>query len=223
MLELSLVQKLVAMALPVILAVTVHEAAHAWVADRLGDKTARSLGRVTFNPIPHIDLVGTIILPLGLYAMASLLGGAGFLFGYAKPVPVIAARLHKPRRDMALVALAGPGANLIMAILWALTFRLAQGSVESMPLLAEPLLYMGLFGVMINIFLMVLNLLPLLPLDGGRVVASMLPLSLALKYAKLEPYGLFILLGLLFSGLLTPIILPVAFGLQSALLGLATG
>lgn len=223
MYELSLIQKLAVMILPIVFAVTVHEAAHGWVADKLGDRTARELGRVTFNPIPHIDLVGTILLPLGLYALSSMAGGVGFLFGYAKPVPVNAARLHNPRRDMALVAIAGPGANLLMAILWALVAGGARYLGGEFPMIGLFLLQAGVFGVLINAFLLVLNLLPILPLDGGRVVASLLPVSLAQKYATLEPWGLIILLVLLISGTLSPIILPLVSGLQSVLLGWTIG
>lgn len=220
--ELSLIQRLAVMALPVILAVTVHEAAHGWVADKLGDSTARSLGRVTFNPIPHIDPFGTVLLPLGLYALSYLIGGAGFLFGYAKPVPVRFDRLHHPRRDMALVAAAGPGANLLMALLWTAMLSLALGIANAASWVAMPLSYMAIFGILINIFLMILNLLPLLPLDGGRVLAALLPVSLAQKYAKLEPWGFVILLVGLFSGVLTPLILPLVFGLNNGLLALAS-
>lgn len=223
MYELSLIQKLAVMILPIVFAVTVHEAAHGWVADKLGDKTARELGRVTFNPIPHIDLVGTILLPLGLYALSSMAGGVGFLFGYAKPVPVNASRLHNPRRDMALVAVAGPAANLVMAFLWAAVAGSAHLVSGAFPMTGLFLLQAGAFGVLINAFLLVLNLLPILPLDGGRIMASLLPVSLAQKYAKLEPWGLVILLVLLISGLLSPIILPLVFGLQSVLLGWAIG
>lgn len=215
---LSLIQQLAIMALPLVFAVTAHEAAHAWVADRLGDSTARSLGRVTFNPLPHIDLIGTILLPLGLYAISALFGGAGFLFGYAKPVPVMAHRLRRPKQDMAWVALAGPGANLGMAIGWAILFALIPALANTLPSIAEFMTYTALFGVMINAFLMVLNLLPLLPLDGGRIVAAVLPNAWARRYAQTEPWGLFILLGLLFSGLLMPIILPIVRGLQTWLL-----
>jgi Zn-dependent protease len=215
---LNLIQQLAIMALPLIFAVTVHEAAHAWVADKLGDNTARSLGRVTFNPLPHIDLVGTILLPLGLYAVSALFGGAGFLFGYAKPVPVLAHKLRHPKHDMAWVALAGPGANLGMAIGWALLFAALPLLFSIAPSVAKFFAYTAVFGVMINAFLMVLNLLPLLPLDGGRVLAAVLPPKLAQQYAKSEPWGLFILLGLLFSGLLMPLILPIVGGLQSWLL-----
>ena len=216
--NLNLIQQLTIMAVPLILAVTVHEAAHAWVADKLGDNTARSLGRVTFNPLPHIDLVGTILLPLGLYTVSALFGGAGFLFGYAKPVPVMAQRLRRPKQDMAWVALAGPGANLGMAFGWAILFALLPNLVSIAPSIIEFLAYTAIFGIMINAFLMVLNLLPLLPLDGGRIVAAILPNHLAEQFAKSEPWGLFILLGLLFSGILMPLILPLVQGLQTALL-----
>lgn len=219
--ELSLVQQLVVMVLPVVFAVTVHEAAHGWVADRLGDPTARMAGRVTFNPIPHIDLFGTILLPLGLYALSTLSGGPGFLFGYAKPVPVNAARLRNPRRDMALVAAAGPGSNLLMAVGWAAVAGSARLVVDWSPGVARFLLEAGAFGVLINLFLMVLNLLPILPLDGGRVLASLLPRPVARSYARLEPWGMVILLVLLFSGLLTPIIVPAVATLQHLLLGAA--
>ena len=219
--ELSLVQQLVVMVLPVVFAVTVHEAAHGWVADRLGDPTARMAGRVTFNPIPHIDLFGTILLPLGLYALSTLSGGPGFLFGYAKPVPVNAARLRNPRRDMALVAAAGPGSNLLMAVGWAAVAGGARLVVDWSPGVARFLLEAGAFGVLINLFLMVLNLLPILPLDGGRVLASLLPRPVARSYARLEPWGMVILLVLLFSGLLTPIIVPAVAALQHLLLGAA--
>ncbi len=217
---LSVMQQLVVMVLPLVFAVTVHEAAHGWVADKLGDDTARSLGRITLNPIPHIDLVGTLLLPFSLYALSMIFGGAGFLFGYAKPLPVNVNRLHRPKRDMALVALAGPGANLLMALIWAGLFALGQALVHSMPMAAQFLLYTAAFGVLINAVLLVINLLPLLPLDGGRVVASILPLNLSRGYAKLEPWGLMILLVLLFSGILMPLIWPIIHGMQRALLGL---
>ncbi len=217
---LSVMQQLVVMVLPLVFAVTVHEAAHGWAADKLGDDTARSLGRITLNPIPHIDLVGTLLLPFSLYTLSMIFGGAGFLFGYAKPLPVNVNRLHRPKRDMALVALAGPGANLLMALIWAGLFALGQALVHSMPMAAQFLLYTAAFGVLINAVLLVINLLPLLPLDGGRVVTSILPLNLSREYAKLEPWGLMILLVLLFSGILMPLIWPIIHGIQRALLGL---
>lgn len=216
---LSLIQQLALMALPLIFAVTVHEAAHGWVADKLGDNTARALGRITFNPVPHIDPIGTLALPLGLYALSALFGGAGFLFGYAKPVPVVASRLNNPRRDMALVALAGPGANLVMALIWAGIFALTQPFIDQLPMAAKFVLYTSVFGVLINVVLMVVNLLPLLPLDGGRVLAAILPARLAYAYAQLEPWGLVVLLVLFSSGVLMPLIWPVISGIQGALLG----
>jgi Zn-dependent protease len=145
------------------------------------------------------------------------------LFGYAKPVPVNAARLHHPRRDMALVAAAGPGANLLMAVLWALIAGSARYVGGEYPMIGLFLFKAGEFGILINVFLMVLNLLPILPLDGGRVLASLLPVRLAQKYAKLEPWGLAILLLLLFSGLLGPVILPLVYSLTDLLLGLTLG
>jgi Zn-dependent protease len=206
--ELTLVQQLAVFILPVIFAITLHEAAHGWVADRLGDHTARMMGRVTLNPIPHIDLVGTILVPLGIFALSSLSGGTGFLFGWAKPVPVNTRNLGNLRRDTALVAAAGPGANLLMLILWGLLLRLAYGVEAQWPLVAEPLAYMAFAGILINALLMVLNLLPLPPLDGGRVMESLLPRQLALPYARIEPFGFIILIFLLFTGLLWPILSP---------------
>ena len=216
--SLNLIQQLAIMALPLVFAVTVHEAAHAWVADRLGDNTARTLGRVTFNPIPHIDLIGTIALPLGLYALSALTGGTGFLFGYAKPVQVLAQRLRRPQRDMAWVALAGPGANLAMALGWTMLFTTLPTWANLVAGGTEFIAYTAIFGVMINLFLMVLNLLPILPLDGGRILAALLPPTWAQQYARSEPWGLLILMALLFSGLLMPVILPIVQGLQHWLL-----
>lgn len=212
--NLNLVQQLAVFILPLIFAITVHETAHGWVADRLGDKTARMMGRITLNPIPHIDLVGTIVVPLGLYALSSLSGGSGLLFGWAKPVPVNPRNFKNYRRDTALVAVAGPGSNLIMLIMWAIVLRLAAGVETAVPWAVEPLAYMALGGILINGILMVLNMLPILPLDGGRVVGSLLPPRLAYSYAKLEPWGLFILIGLLFTGLLGPILSPALKAVQ---------
>ena len=215
---MELLQSLAIIALPLILAVTLHEAAHGWIADKLGDPTARSLGRITLNPIPHIDPLGTIVLPLGLFAVSTLVSGHGMLFGWAKPVPVMAGRLRSPRRDMALVAMAGPGANLLMALAWGVAAGLVKSSGLTLGMAANFLLEMAIYGVFINVILLVINLLPILPLDGGRVLASVLPRGLAGPYARLEPWGLVVLLALLLSGALGPFIMPMIFGLWSGIL-----
>jgi len=188
-------------AVPVLLAITVHEAAHGWVANRRGDPTAWLLGRVTFNPLKHIDPVGTIVVPLGIFLLSKTLFGVPFLFGWAKPVPVNWRRLKDPRWDMALVALAGPGVNLLMAIGWGLAIKLMALLVVVIPFPAWFLhLYveMCVIGILINLFLMALNLFPLLPLDGGRVLNALLPRRAAYQFSRLEPYGLVILVALLF-------------------------
>jgi Zn-dependent protease len=186
--------------IPVIFAITVHEAAHGWMAKRLGDSTAEMLGRLTFNPIPHIDPVGTILVPLGLYLFSQVTGGPFFLFGWAKPVPINWNNLNKPKRDIGLVALAGPGANLLMALIWAVAVYIGAMSLEAFRWFGLPLLMMGVAGVLINSLLMVLNLLPVPPLDGGRVVYSLLPAKQAQVYSRIEPYGLFIILILFILG-----------------------
>jgi Zn-dependent protease len=195
---------LVVFVLPLIFAITVHEAAHGWVADKLGDHTARSMGRVTINPIPHIDPVGTVLVPLALYAMTTLSGGGGLIFGWAKPVPINPRNFRNYRRDTALTAVAGPVSNFIMLIIWALILRISQDMGGTASWVAEPLSHMAVGGILINSILMVLNLLPILPLDGGRVLASLLPPKLSYSYAKLEPWGLFILIGLMVTGMLWP-------------------
>ncbi|TVO73452.1 site-2 protease family protein [Sedimenticola selenatireducens] len=199
---LTTIQKLAVLFLPVLFAITAHEAAHGWMAKRLGDQTAALLGRVTLNPLKHIDLIGTIILPMAMFALT------GFLFGWAKPVPVDGRNLRQPRRDMALVAIAGPGANLIMAICWAGLIHLGIIFGDEYAWFALPMIYMGSAGILINAFLMVLNLIPILPLDGGRVVAALLPPRLAIQYARLEPWGLMIVVALLFTGVLGNIVHP---------------
>ena len=196
-------------ALPVIFAITLHEAAHGWVANKLGDPTARTLGRITANPLKHIDLMGTVIVPLVLVVLG------GFVFGWAKPVPVDARNFKKPLKDMALVAVAGPVSNLLMACFWALVMAFAINWLEPDQWLKRPLAMMAQAGVVINLVLMTLNLLPLLPLDGGRVVTGFLPPKAAISFMKLEPYGLIILLLLLFSGILGKILGPVVGQLQS--------
>lgn len=206
--DLTLMQKLAVWALPVIFAITLHEAAHAWAASKLGDPTARMLGRVTLNPIKHIDPIGTIILPGVLLALG------GFLFGWAKAVPVTTRNFKRPRKDMAWVAIAGPAANLLMAILWAGVLKvglLLQGNFAG----AQFLVYTGVAGISINLILMILNLLPLPPLDGSRVLSAFLPPKMAWQYNRIEPFGFFILLGLLLFGILGPILMVP----YSALLG----
>jgi Zn-dependent protease len=205
--DLTLIQKIAIFALPVIFAITLHEAAHGYVARYFGDTTAWMLGRVTANPLKHIDLVGTIIVPLTILVASKLLGGGALLFGWAKPVPVNFSQLRRPKQDMLWVAAAGPGMNLIMAVFWALMIQL--GLALGSGFASTPLVLMGAAGVFINVILMALNLIPLPPLDGGRIAVSLLPRKAAWQFSKLEPYGLFILLGLLFTGLLGMILWPL--------------
>ena len=200
--QLNLIQQVAVWALPVLFAITVHEVAHGWVARQLGDPTAMMLGRLTLNPLKHIDPIGTVLVPLILI----MLGGV--IFGWAKPVPIAADNLHHPKRDMALVAAAGPTANLLMAFFWALIMKMALLLPHNMMDLALPLTYMGRAGITINVLLMVLNLLPVPPLDGSRVVAGFLPDPLAWKFSRIEQYGLIILLLLMVSGILGKILWP---------------
>jgi len=213
--DLTTVQRVVVWALPVLFAITVHEVAHGWVARKLGDPTAMLLGRLTLNPIKHIDPIGTVVVPIALLLMG------GFIFGWAKPVPVTWENLRHPKRDMALVAVAGPLANLLMAILWALIMKLGLTFGASMPSLAWPLIYMGGAGIAINAILMLLNLLPIPPLDGGRVLAGLLPGPWAWKLNRIEPYGLIILVLLLATGMLGRILGPPMQWFEGALFSLA--
>ena len=217
MFGLSLPQFIAVAALPLLFAITVHEVAHGWAAKRLGDPTAQRLGRLTLNPIKHIDPFGTILVP----GLLLLLGG--FIFGWAKPVPVTWENLRHPKRDMALVAAAGPGANLVMALMWALIAKLGSLLPDTMTWAALPMVYMGQFGIVINVVLMVLNLLPLPPLDGGRVAVGLLPNRAGWQLAQIEPYGFFILLALLATGVLSVLIGPpirLMQGLVAAAVGL---
>lgn len=206
-----MVQRVAVWALPVLFAITVHEVAHGWMARRLGDPTAMMLGRLTLNPIKHIDPVGTVIVPLLLLMLG------GFIFGWAKPVPVTWQNLKHPKRDMALVAVAGPLSNLLMAIFWAIVMKIGLSVGDSVAWMALPMIYMGGAGIFINTILMVLNMLPLPPLDGGRVAMGLLPGPQSYQLGRLEPYGFFILLGLLATGLLGKIMGPVVFGVQDML------
>lgn len=201
----SVIQTIAIYALPLIFGITLHEAAHAYVARYLGDPTAYQAGRMTLNPIAHIDLFGTILLPALLLLSASLMSMPAILFGWAKPVPVDWGRLRKPKRDMAWVALAGPASNLIMAILWVLFARLAEAVGLGG---AEFWLQVAVAGVQINLVLMALNLVPLLPLDGGRILFSLLPARAAMSYSRMEPYGMVLIMVLMFTGVLWTMMRP---------------
>jgi Zn-dependent protease len=200
--NLSTVQFAAIAILPLLFGITLHEVAHGWVAKRLGDKTALMMGRLTLNPLKHIDPLGTILVP-GLMMLA---GGA--IFGWAKPVPVTWQNLGNPKRDMALVALAGPMANLGMAFLWALIARLGILLSAVSPWASIPMILMGKVGIVLNLVLMVLNLLPLPPLDGGRIMTSLLPGPLSYRFSRIEPYGFFILIALLMTGVLWKLLAP---------------
>lgn len=207
--HLSLPQTIAVWILPVLFAVTVHETAHGWVANQLGDRTALLMGRLTLNPIHHIDFFGSIIVPIVCLSLG------GFVFGWAKPVPVDWRNLRKPRRDAALVAVAGPLSNFLMAILWLLIGKCGLLAAKGGFSVAGSFAYMvGGAGVTINLALMVLNLLPIPPLDGSRVVSSLLPPRLAMVYNRIEPYGFFILVALIFTNILSVILIPPLQWLQ---------
>lgn len=205
MIELSLIQKIAIWIVPVLLAITVHEVAHGYVAKRYGDTTAYMMGRLTLNPFKHIDPVGTVLVP------ALMLFFVGIAFGWAKPVPVNFSHLRNPKRDMAIVAAAGPGSNLLMAIGWAVIAGFALKLVRGgMPFL-EPFVLMGVAGIFINIILMVLNLLPVPPLDGGRVAVGLLPGKWAWYLSRVEPYGIWVIVFIVWSGIFSKIFLPIFF------------
>ncbi len=188
----TLIQTVLIYALPVVFAITVHEAAHGYVARYFGDPTASMMGRVTLNPFPHIDPIGTILMPLLLYFATS----GAFLFGYAKPVPVDFGRLRRPKRDMIWVAAAGPASNFIQAILWAIAYTVLAGS----GLTERFFLEMCKAGVLVNLVMFAFNLFPLPPLDGGRVLVGLLPPRQAYAVARIEPWGFFIVMGLVIAG-----------------------
>ncbi|MBU2733521.1 MULTISPECIES: site-2 protease family protein [Acidithiobacillus] len=191
-------------AIPVLFAITVHEVAHGWVAWKRGDPTAMLMGRLTLNPIKHIDPFGTILLP-GIL----LLFHSPFLFGYAKPVPVNFGGLKDPKRDMVLVAIAGPAANLLMAFLWTLVLWLGGHLPGALAYLDEPMQLMGKAGILINVILIIFNLIPIPPLDGGRVAVGLLPPSASIALSRIEPYGFIILIVLLFTGVLWSVLGPL--------------
>lgn len=188
----NLIQTVLIYALPVLFAITVHEAAHGYVARYFGDNTAYMMGRMTLNPIKHIDPIGTILMPLMLYFATS----GTFLFGYAKPVPVNFGNLRRPKRDMVWVALAGPGVNLVQALLWAVAFNVMRASGVQEPFF----LLMAMAGVLVNLVMAAFNLFPLPPLDGGRVLVGLLPARQAYAVSRIEPWGFFIVLGLVLLG-----------------------
>jgi len=203
MMELEHTVRLIALyAIPGIFAITLHEAAHGYAARHFGDFTAYQAGRITLNPIRHIDAMGTIVIPI-LILIASQ---GKIAFGWAKPVPVDFGRLRNPKRDMLWVAAAGPGANLLMAILWTFVIKAMQGAPPNY--FTEPIVLMAHGGIIINAVLMVLNLLPLPPLDGGRIAVSLLPHRLAYRFARIEPFGMIILIVLMFLGVLNVVMLP---------------
>ena len=204
----DIIYKIAVNAIPLLLAITLHEAAHGYAARMFGDRTAEMLGRISLNPIKHIDWVGTVAVP------ALTLAIGGFFFGWAKPVPVNINNLRNPKRDMIWVAAAGPASNLLMAIGWAIILK-----VSDMPAIDA----IARAGVAWNVALMVLNLLPILPLDGGRIVAGLLPRSMSYTYSRMEPYGMFIVLGLAVAGILGTILLPlysITYRALGALVGL---
>jgi Zn-dependent protease len=195
-------ETIVLWAVPVVFAITLHEAAHGYVAKQFGDRTAEMLGRITLNPLRHIDLIGTIVVPAVLYLTA----GPQYIFGWAKPVPVDFGNLHHPKRDMLWVAAAGPLANFAMAFLWMLVLKMTPADVA---LPTDGIAAMARIGVSVNLVLMALNLLPLPPLDGGRIAVSLLPTRLSAAWARLEPYGFFILIALMAARVLDDFIRPL--------------
>ena len=211
MAEFSLTQQVAISVLPVLFAITVHEAAHGWVASKCGDQTARLSGRLTFNPIKHIDMVGTILVPMVMLVFFH------FIFGWAKPVPVDARNMRNPRWDMALVALAGPGSNLIMALLWALIAKISYVFLNDFIWLTRPMVYMGEIGIFINVVLAVLNFLPIPPLDGGRILSSLLPPRWSWYLLRFEPYLFIVIVLLMISGLFGRVIGPPIFFLTGCI------
>ncbi|HET6724511.1 MAG TPA: site-2 protease family protein [Gammaproteobacteria bacterium] len=205
----NIIQTIAVYAIPVLFAITMHEVAHGWVARRLGDPTAQMLGRLSLNPIKHVDPIGTVLVP----ALMLFLGG--FLFGWAKPVPISPRNFKNPRRDMALVALAGPLSNLAMAVFWALVIRAALAA--QIPSVSYPLALMGKAGVFINVILLVLNLLPVPPLDGGRVLAGLVPSRMAATLDRVEPFGFIIIILLLATQQLNVILGPPFYAVSGAL------
>lgn len=201
----EIIYKIAVWAIPVLFAITLHEVAHGWVANKLGDRTAKMLGRLSVNPIKHIDPIGTIAMPLIMLVLQT-----GFLFGWAKPVPVDTRNFKNPRRDMAVVAIAGPLANLALAVFWAFFMKMAISTLGDSAV-GQGLKAMGEAGIIINLILFVFNLLPIPPLDGGRILSHFLPATASDMLDKLEPYGFFVVIGLLYFGVLNAILSPVIY------------
>lgn len=200
--ELSLIQKIAVFAIPVLFAITLHEAAHGYVARHFGDLTAYAAGRISLNPLRHIDLIGTIVVPLASLLLADI------LFGWAKPVPVNFGNLRRPKQDMLWVAAAGPFSNLLMSLAWAVMLKISVSLAPGNPA-ATWLLLVSACGIFVNVIFMVLNLLPLPPLDGGRIAVSLLPGRLAWKFAQIERFGFVILIALLLTGVLGFVLWPL--------------
>jgi Zn-dependent protease len=209
----NIIQNILIYALPVLLAITVHEAAHGYAARHFGDNTAYALGRITLNPLKHIDPIGTILMPLLL-----IFSGSPFLFGYAKPVPVRFGNLNNPKRDMVWVALAGPASNLVMALVWGIIFYLLKGSGVDEPFFNK----MAQGGILVNAVMFAFNLFPLPPLDGGRILVGLLPYKYAELVSRVEPWGFFIVLGLVVAGIINTIwmspMMNVTYGLLELVL-----
>jgi len=211
----SIIVQISILALPVVFAITLHEAAHGYVAKHFGDLTAYQAGRISLNPLRHIDPIGTVLVPLVIYFTTAAAGGQGLLFGWAKPVPVNFGRLRHPKQDMLWVAAAGPAANLLMGVLWIFLAKLmTQNGGGAM---ASWFYAMSQAGILINVVLMVLNLLPLPPLDGGRIAVSLLPNPYAYRFAQIEPYGMIILVILMVSGVLGLLLGPLVMYTQALL------
>lgn len=214
MIEIATIIKYVLIAIPIVFAVTLHEVAHGWIAKVNGDDTAASLGRLSINPLKHIDPIGTVLVPVVLLYVF------GTPFGWAKPVPVNWTKLNKPKRDMAFVAAAGPIANLLMLIFWAVVFKIADSFGSDWWNISQIIIYIANIGILINAVIMVLNLIPIPPLDGSRIVSSLMPDKLSQSYSRIEPYGIIIVIVLMISGVLGKILMPTIYAVSDAVISI---